>query len=211
MPVSSADGCGKVTYGIPQTGDEDQFIGRLDWGQTSKHTLYGRYFMAQYQNPPVYNGSLLTTTQPGNYERAQSATIGDNYTFGPGTLNSFHFTFSRRRDNRGPTDTPINPTLLGVNLYSAVPNFLLTAVTGAFSTFCGTCAPGHFNVNAFQMADDVDVIRGKHQMAFGFNLERVQNNTISGFQENGNCAFNGTTGSTASPGAPTAAWGWPIS
>jgi hypothetical protein len=86
-------------------------------------------------------------------------------------------------------------------MYSAVPNFLLTAVTGAFSTFCGTCAPGHFNVNAFQMADDVDVIRGKHQMAFGFNLERVQNNTISGFQENGNFSFNGTlTGSTASPG-----------
>ncbi len=202
LPTASADQCGKVTYGIPQTGDEDQIIGRVDWVQSSKHTLYGRYFMAQYQNPPVYDGkNLLTTTQPGNYERAQSVTIGDNYTFGPSTLNAFHFTFNRRRDNRGPTDTPINPTLLGVNMYSAVPNFLLTAVTGAFSTFCGTCAPGHFNVNAFQVADDVDVIRGKHQMAFGFNLVRVQNNTISGFQENGNFSFNGTlTGSTASPG-----------
>ena len=202
LPTASADQCGKVTYGIPQTGDEDQIIGRVDWVQSSKHTLYGRYFMAQYQNPPVYDGkNLLTTTQPGNYERAQSVTIGDNYTFGPGTLNSFHFTFNRRRDNRGPTAIPINPTLLGVNMYSAVPNFLLTAVTGAFSTFCGTCAPGHFNVNSFQAADDVDVIRGKHQMAFGFNLVRVQNNTISGFQENGNFSFNGTlTGSTASPG-----------
>jgi len=202
LPVSAADQCGKVTYGIPQTGDEDQFIGRADYVQSSKHTLYGRYFMAQYQNPPVFDGkSLLTTTQPGNYERAQSVTIGDNYTFGPSTLNAFHFTFNRRRDNRGPTPAPVNPTLLGVNMYSAVPNFLLLSVTGGFSTFCGTCAPGHFNVNAFQAADDVDVIRGKHQMAFGFNLSRVQNNTISGFQENGNFTFNGTlTGSTASPG-----------
>jgi hypothetical protein len=202
LPVAQADQCGKVTYGIPQTGDEDQFIGRGDWVQSSKHTLYGRYFMAQYQNPPVYDGkNLLTTTQPGNYERAQSVTIGDNYTFGPGTLNAFHFTINRRRDNRGPTDIPINPTLIGVNMYSAVPNFLLTAVTGAFSTFCGTCAPGHFNVNAIQAADDVDLIRGRHQMAFGFNLVRVQNNTISGFQENGNFSFNGSlTGSTASPG-----------
>jgi hypothetical protein len=202
LPVSAADQCGKVTYGIPQTGDEDQVIARGDWVQSSKHTLYGRYFMAQYQNPPVFDGkNILTTTQPGNYERAQSVTIGDNYTFGPSTLNAFHFTFNRRRDNRGPTDTPVNPTLLGVNMYSAVPNFLLLSVTGGFSTFCGTCAPGHFNVNAFQVADDVDVIRGRHQMAFGFNLVRVQNNTISGFQENGNFAFNGTlTGSTASPG-----------
>ncbi len=202
LPVSAADPCGKVTYGIPQTGDEDQFIGRMDFVQSSKHTLYGRYFMAQYQNPPVYDGkNLLTTTQPGNYERAQSVTIGDNYTFGPGTLNAFHFTFNRRRDNRGPTDTPINPTSVGVNMYSAVPNFLLISVTGGFNTFCGTCAPGHFNVNAFQVADDVDLIRGRHQFAFGFNLVRVQNNTVSGFQENGNFSFNGTlTGSTASPG-----------
>src|SRR5258708_6692912 len=123
---------------------------------------------------------------------AQSANISDNYTLGPGTLNSLHLTANRRRDNRGPTDIPINPTLLGVNMYSAVPNFLLLSVTGGFSTFCGTCAPGHFNVNSFQVADDVDVIRGRHQMSFGFNLIRVQNNTISGFNENGNFAFNGS-------------------
>ena len=152
LPVSAADVCGKVTYGIPSTGDEDQFIGRVDWVQNSKHNLYGRYFVAQYQNPPVFDGkNILTTTAPGNYERAQSLTIGDNYTFGPQLLNAFHFTFNRRRDDRGPTGIEVNPTMLGVNMYSAVPNFLLTAVTGGFSTFCGTCAPGHFNVNAFQI------------------------------------------------------------
>ena len=193
LPVSTADACGKVTYGIPTTGDEDQVIGRIDWSQNSKNQVFGRYFMAQFQNPPVFDGkNLLTTTQAGNYERAQSATVGDNYTFGPSTLNSFHFTFIRRRDDRGPTSLPVNPTALGVNMYSAVPNFLLLSVTNFFNTFCGTCAPGHFNVNSFQAADDVDVIRGKHEMAFGFNLIRVQNNTISGFDENGSFTWNGT-------------------
>ena len=193
LPISSADQCGKVTYGIPITGDEQQVIGRIDFVKNEKHTIFGRYFIDAFKNPPTYDGkNLLTTTQAGNLEMAQSATIGDNYAFGPGTLNSFHFTFNRRRDDRGPTNIPINPTLLGVNMYSAVPNFLLFTVTGGFSTFCGTCAPGHFNVNAFQVADDVDIIRGRHQMAFGFNLVRVQNNTISGFQENGNFTFNGS-------------------
>ena len=193
LPISAADQCGKVTYAIPVTGDEQQFIGRVDWIHTSKHSVYGRYFNDSYQNPATYDGkNLLTTTQPGNHEMAQSATIADNYTFGPATLNSLHLTFTRRRDDRGPTDIPINPTLLGVNMYSAVPNFLLFSVTGAFSTFCGTCAPGHFNVTSYQVADDVDVIRGRHQMAFEFNLVRVQNNTISGCQENGNFTFNGS-------------------
>ena len=193
LPISAADQCGKITYGIPITGDEQQFIGRIDFVHTEKHSIYGRYFADAYKNPATYDGKdLLTTTQAGNLELAQSATIGDNYTFGPRTLNSFHATFNRRRDDRGPTDIPINPTLLGINMYSAVPNFLLFSVTGGFSTFCGTCAPGHFNVNSYQVADDVDVIRGRHQMAFGFNLVRVQNNTISGFQENGNFTFNGS-------------------
>ena len=193
LPIASADGCGKVSYAIPVTGDENQYIGRIDFVQSEKNTIFGRYFVTAFKNPPTYDGkNLLTTTQAGNLEMAQSVTIGDNYTFGPRTLNSFHFTFNRRRDDRGPTDVAINPTMLGVNMYSAVPNFLLLASTGGFSTFCGTCAPGHFNVNGFQVADDVDVIRGRHQMAFGFNLVRVQNNTVSGFQENGNFAFNGS-------------------
>ncbi len=194
LPVASADQCGKVTFGIPVTGDEDQYIGRVDWAQNSKHSMYGRYFIVDYQNPPTYDGkNLLTTTQPGNFERAQSATVGDNYTFTPNTLNAFHFTFNRIRDNRGPTSTPISWTALGSNMYSAVPNFLLiSSMSGGFTTFCGTCAPGHFNFNGFQVADDVDLIRGRHQLQFGFNLIRIQNNTVSGFDENGAPAFNGS-------------------
>ncbi|HEX4771352.1 MAG TPA: carboxypeptidase regulatory-like domain-containing protein [Bryobacteraceae bacterium] len=193
LPVNSADPCGKVIYGIPVTGDEDQVIGRMDWVQSSKHTLFGRYFIDDFQNPPTFDGkNVLTTTAPGNFERAQSATIGDTYTFGPGTVNSFHVTFNRLRDNRGPTDVAINPTMLGVSMYSAVPNFLLMSVTNYFNTYCGTCAPGHFNVTSYQVADDVDLIRGRHELAFGFNLIRIQNNTLSGFDENGAFSFNGS-------------------
>ncbi len=193
LPINSANPCGQVTYGIPVTGDEQQYIGRIDWIQSSKQTIFGRYFLDNYTNPPTFNGSnLLTTTAPGNFERAQSATIADTYTFGPGTVNTAHVGFNRVRDNRGPTDTPINPTLLGVNMYSAVPNFLLLTISNAFSTFCGTCAPGHFNVTSYQVADDVDLIRGRHSMGFGFNLIRIQNNTISGFDENGTFSFNGS-------------------
>jgi len=193
LPIASADSCGKVTYGIPVTGDEDAVVGRIDWLQNAKHTLYGRYFLDDYQNPPTFNGSnLLTTTAPGNFERAQSATIGDTYTFNPTTLNSAHIGFNRIRDNRGPTNIPINPTMLGVNMYSAVPNFLLLTITNYFSTFCGTCAPGHFNVTSYQGADDVDLIRGRHTIGFGFNIIHVQNNTISGFDENGTFTFNGS-------------------
>jgi hypothetical protein len=193
LPVSQAAPDGFVTYAIPAPWSEQQPIGRVDWTVNPKHNIYVRYNADRYAAPPNFGGNLLLTTAPGNHELAQSATISDNYTFTPTTLNSFHFSFNRIRNNRGPTDTPINWTMLGSPMYSAVPNFLLiSAMTGGFTTFCGTCAPGHFNLTSYQVADDVDVIRGRHSMAFGFNLIRIQNNTISGFNENGAPTFNGS-------------------
>jgi len=194
LPTAAANQCGTVTYGIPQTGDEQQFIERTDYVLNSKQTIYGRYFWDHWTNPPVLVGqNLLTSTSPGNLELAQEATIGYLYTFGPTLLNTFHVGFNRRRDNRGPTDFPINWTQLGSNMYSAVPNFLLiSSMTGGFTTYCGTCAPGHFNLNDFQVADDLNWIKGRHQISFGFNVIRVQNNTISGFDENGAPIFNGS-------------------
>jgi hypothetical protein len=100
------DPCGQITYGIPTLGDEEQIIGRIDYVRSSKQTIFGRYFLDQYKNPAVFDGhNLLTTTQAGNLERAQSVTAGDTYTFGPGTLNSLHLTLNRRRDDRAHADS----------------------------------------------------------------------------------------------------------
>jgi hypothetical protein len=197
LPVSQAAANGFVNYAIPAPWSQLQPIGRIDWTVNPKHNIYVRYNADRYVAPPNFGGNLLLTQQPGNNELAQSATISDNYTFTPTTLNSFHLSFNRIRNNRGPTDTPINWTMLGSPMYSAVPNFLLiSSMSGGFTTFCGTCAPGHFNFTGYQVADDVDLIRGRHSLAFGFNLLRIQNNTVSGFDENGAPTFNGSfTGS----------------
>ena len=121
----SADPCGRITYGIPTTGDEEQVIGRIDWVQNSKHSLYGRYFIANYRNPAVYDGqNLLTTTAAGNLERAQTLTIGDTYIFSRTIVNAFHATVTRSRDNRGVASNIINPADLGINIFSPIPNFV---------------------------------------------------------------------------------------
>ena len=197
---SQASSCGQLAYSIPVTGDSNEYIARIDYAQSSKNNIYGRYYGQAYTNPPVFT-NVLTTTLPGDLEFAQSGTIGDTYTFGAGTLNTFHISYNRVRNDRGPTSTPANWTLLGQAagipasqlMYSAVPNFLLiSSMSGGFATFCGTCAPGWFNVNDEQIADDVDLIRGRHEISLGFNVIRVQNDTISGFDENGAPTWNGS-------------------
>jgi hypothetical protein len=197
---SQASSCGQISFSIPQTGDSNEYITRIDYAKSSKNNIYGRYYGQAWTNPPLFT-NILTTTAAGNLEFAQSATIGDTYTINSTTLNTFHISWNRVRDNRGPTSTPANWTALaqaaGVpaaqQIYSAVPNFLLiSSMTGGFTTFCGTCAPGHFNFTSEQLADDLDVIRGRHELSFGFNILRDQNNTVSGFDENGAPTWNGS-------------------
>jgi hypothetical protein len=191
LPASN-DPCGKVTYGIPTTGDEDQVIGRIDWNKSAKHSLYARYFLAQFSNPAVWNPhNALVTTQAGNLERGQSFTIGDTYSFNPTTLNAFHATVHRMRNNRGPSPSFITAKDLGVNIYVETPNNMQLTVSNAFTVGCGTCAPGFFNITTYSFADDMDLIRGRHQIAFGVNLLRSQDNLDSGYNQNGIFTFNG--------------------
>ena len=194
MPQSS-NTCGTVTFGIPTTGDEDQEVGRVDYVISSKHSLFGRYFITDYRNPAYWNpANILVTSQPGNLERAQSATIGDTYTFTPTIVNAVHATFTRRRDNRGPNSQSINANDIGVNIFTNVPDDLRIAVgsgSGGFAVGCGTCSPGHFNMNTYQLADDVDVLHGIHQFSFGADVMRSQGNIEAGYLQNGYFNFTG--------------------
>ena len=54
---------------------------------------------------------------------------------------------------------PTGTLRAGINL----SNFLLVTVTNYFSVGCGTCAPGHFNVNSGQLADDVDLMESRYE------------------------------------------------
>ncbi len=191
LPQTS-DPCGRVTYGIPTTGDEDQFIGRIDWAQSSRNTIFGRFFLADYRNPAHYSPTdILITTSAGNLERAQTATIGDTYSISPTLVSSFHFTFNRRSDNRGPAPDFINAQTIGINQAIYVPNDLRVTVSNAFSVGCGTCSPAHLNVNTFQESEDIDWIHGAHRIAFGADILRTQLNAVVGYLQNGNFNFNG--------------------
>jgi hypothetical protein len=191
IPVSS-DPCGMIQYGIPANSPDSSYVGRVDYVVNAKNTMFGRYFLYDYTLPATFNGTnALTTTTAGNDDRAQTATFGDTYTFSPTSLNSFHITFNRRRDNRGSASNLFSPADLGVNMFNLLPNFINLTVTNYFSVGCGTCAPGYFNTNTYQLSDDYTVIRGKHQFGFGVDVRKLQLNIVNNQQSNGQFTFGG--------------------
>ncbi|HEY3939278.1 MAG TPA: TonB-dependent receptor [Bryobacteraceae bacterium] len=191
VPVSS-DPCGKFQYGIPANNPDSQYLGRVDYLLSQKHTMFARYYIYDFTAQTTFNGTnALTTTTAGNQDRAQTATFGDTYTFSPTMLNSFHATFNRRRDDRGAAPNLFSPASVGVNMFNLLPNFIQLTITNYFSIGCGTCAPGYFNTNTYQLSDDFTLIRGKHQFAFGVDVRKLQLNIVNNQQSNGQFTFGG--------------------
>src|ERR1022692_2469459 len=192
----SADPCGLTYFGYLANNPDDQWIGRVDYNISAKQQFYGRYFMYDYTALSLFDGhNALTTGSPGNLDRSQTMTIGDTYTFSPTAVNSLHATFDRRRDNRSSAANLFSPKDLGVNMFINVPNYTQLSVSsysgGGFNVGCGTCALANFDINTYQLADDFTLIRGKHQIAIGFDGRKDQFNSYNNQQSNGQFTFNG--------------------
>src|SRR5262245_26488711 len=73
------DPCGKITYGLLQKPNETQTLGRVDYQRSANNSIFGRYMATTFKSPPPYNFSsnILTTTQGGFDNLAQSYALGD--------------------------------------------------------------------------------------------------------------------------------------
>ncbi|HEU5339885.1 carboxypeptidase-like regulatory domain-containing protein [Edaphobacter sp.] len=196
-PAVDTANCGRVSFAVPSQVFDNQFVTRVDYNINQKHNLYARYLIDGYQAPSFYSPTniLITYLAPGNYERVQTATIGENWIISPRLVNSLHISGSKRVDLR-QSAPGINANNIGVDISTTEPTGLQISVSTAgknhaWSAYCGTCAPGHFNVNSEGISDDVTYINGKHQLVFGGEYVRAQFNQIQAYESNGVFTFNG--------------------
>jgi len=187
-----ADSCGRLQYGILANNDEHQAIGKMDYTFHEKHSFYGRYFFADYASPNPFDGkNVLAMSRVGQFNRAHSFVLGDTYLFSPNTIFSTHATVNRTRNNR-VVDAYFSPADLGIQVFSPLAGFTGVTVTGnGFAIGAGATNPGYFNSTNFQIAEDVDLIRGAHQIAFGVNFIHSNINTSNNRPTNGQFTFNG--------------------
>ncbi len=196
---TSTDPCGTYRWGYITNNPDDQWIGRVDWVVSDHQNFYGRYYLYDFTALALYDGhNGLTTGQSGNQDRAETMTIGDNYTFAGGSkVNSFHATYNRRRDNRAAPLNMFSPKDLGINMFINIGDYTQFTLSGysggGFAFGCGTCALANFDVNNYQLADDFTWIKGKHQFQFGFDGRKQQFNSFNYQQANGQFTVNGTT------------------
>lgn len=193
---TTTDPCGKITYSRTLKPREAQSIGRVDWQLGQNQSLFARYIRTVTQYDPALANSpdnILvagTTGGGGRDSSSQSLALGYTQILSSTTVNNIRFTANRTNVHRTHADM-FDPKDVGVNIYTYVPNYMVVSVTGAFGINFGTETDSSYTPNTYGFSDDLTLIRGNHQWAFGaaFNLSDWKTN--SNVRSPGAFSFNG--------------------
>src|SRR5437016_102310 len=173
------DQCGRTSWGNPVASDEYFSIGKIDYQISSTHSMFGRYMAASFkQTPPLaISKNALSSGVPGADDLLQSLTYGDTYLFSPNMINSFRATWNRTA-NQKITQPWFGASDVGMNMYQYLPGLTSVQVTGGFTIGGLVATPAKFRTTVMNFSDDLSVVKGKHQMAFGADVMGFESNAL---------------------------------
>ncbi len=191
LPVT-ADPCGRTSFGLVANQDEDLYVGRVDFQQSSKNSIFGRFTAANLNVASTYDGkNPLSINTFGVHDLDYSAAVGDTYLIGSNIVSSFRLAANRTNIVK-LSDTFHSLRDFGSNMTPEDgPNLYMT-VTGAFGIGTSAAVPGesHNGPNP-SVAEDISWIHGSHQIGFGGSWYRQMMNYWSGLNGIGNATYNG--------------------
>jgi carboxypeptidase family protein len=196
LPKADDQQCGQVTYLQPADRKQGQALGRIDFQQSASNSIFGRYMATFDKAPAPYaqTNNILTLAGGGGINNlAQSLTLGDTTVLGANFVNALRVAFNRTSIHRGSPPF-FDPLDLGVkNFYTYHQDEMVLAVNGAFNVSAATSTTGVFWTDSYQAADDVTLIRGRHQYGLGVNVAYWKSSQTSHARSGGNWIFNGQT------------------
>jgi hypothetical protein len=196
LPVST-DPCGEIRYSVPLDNNDSQAVVRLDHQWSANHSIFGRYIDTFERRLPTLSrtGNILTVRREfgaNKRARARSIAFGDTQVFGSNTVNAFRVTVNRTSNRlNDPPDEFFDASDIGVKLHSYVPGVIGLAVTNAFTISGGNSVKVRIDNEAYQVANDLSVVRGRHQMSFGGNMSYWTVDSEDNARAAGDFNFNG--------------------
>lgn len=178
----------------------DQFDVRVDHKLGARSDLAFRYSMSDRSLYEPFTGPSFAAV-PGYGDdvprRTQNLMASHTHAFTPSLLNEFRAGFNRNassvlQENRGRNIT----ASLGLPVFAGARANGLTyfSVPGYSPLGDEYNNPQLTHINTFQALDQASWIRGRHQLKFGFDFRRFQQNAFRDIQARGLINFVGYTG-----------------
>ena len=191
---ASTDPCGQVTFNRLSNQDEHMFVGKIDYQRSDRHSIFGRFFLANLVLPSTYDGKNgLTLAVAETRARASSLAIGDTYLIGS-VVNAFRFGVNRSTTLHDP-DNFGSWKDFGVNASSFEGNTIRITVNGNGFSMGGASSAildHSFGGPDYSVFDDVSFVKNGHQFGIGGSYIRQMFTSKSGVNAHGNFTFNGS-------------------
>jgi hypothetical protein len=192
-----SDPCGRTTFSRTTKPYEGQIIGKIDWQLTQSQSLFARYMNTATKWEPALSydpDNLLTGMNAGaggrdNY--SHSFALGYTQVLSNTIVNNVRLAVNRSQVHRTHTDM-FGPEDVGVNIYSYIPKRMLITITGGFNVNHGTETDSWYRPNTVGISDDLNIVRGNHQLALGAALGLSDWKTNSNVRSPGAFSFNGS-------------------
>jgi hypothetical protein len=179
---------------VGQSLDQNQVIAKIDYSLRDKDKITFRYF---YNDVPQVGqasnvGQDWLTDLP---TRFQNWTAGEDHLFSPTLINTFRFTYVRSTFGMlARKDFSLTGLGLPVNLANINTGYGLTAqsvlnISGFVSADTGY--PTRDIMPTHHVTDTLSWIKGRHSLAFGFELYRNRVNELQNWLSGGNMVFSG--------------------
>ncbi len=188
--------CGLVTWGRPSQETDHQFVGKIDYQKSSQHSIFGRFLYSTVLQPNSLSltKNLLASGTVGVGNHAHSYTIGDTYLISANTVHAFRLAVNRLASSQVQNDffswcdagvvnynCSFNPTYMGV-----------LSITGGFNIGAQFSSTDHWTPTEYLLNDDVNLVQGTHQIAFGFGATHGRLAQGNHWAAPGNMNFNGS-------------------
>jgi hypothetical protein len=199
--------CGLVTVGAPTQRKDNVYIAKVDYQMSPKHSLFGRVlFNSQYQPDSSKLTTNLLPSIQGTDALASSYAFGDTYLIGSATVHAFRLAVNRVANHQyakqffsacdaGATDIYCGYTPKWISALNVTGGFTGTDPSGQV-TLAGLTVQvptgTYWIPTQYQLNDDVNTIRGSHQLAFGLGAIHGRVNQQANFLSGGSFTFNGS-------------------
>ncbi|MDQ2950456.1 MAG: TonB-dependent receptor [Acidobacteriota bacterium] len=187
-PLPGPDGLSH--YNIPSLDDAKEYIARVDYRITERHSLVARYFQQDYANLRPYLPNNINSATDSQKEYSKSATLGYTWVVSPSMVADSHVSVSREVGLR-VNPFPSNIREIGVNLVP-LTNAIGVSINGTSGLSLSTDNPNAtFARTNINFAHSWRWVKGKHNLIWGAEFAVSRYNEYNFFHGSGAISFNG--------------------
>jgi hypothetical protein len=182
-------------------GNQNQVVGRLDHVFTTKQRIFFRDSYWNVLDLPVDPlGTGLCADRCSEKYSSNAAALGYTYSLTPTTIIGVNASLSRFAYNRAPTNSGFDLTTIGwpAQYNDAVPSIARTPPTPCIFDFADNimCTQGQSFIQdrntQINFSPSVTMVRGRHTLKLGFQLEIGRDNYAQTNVASGSFAFCGS-------------------